>query len=102
VDGQWRELSDPSHKNRKEEKMKSGLVALCVAVSIAITMAWSGPILAGDKAPEPGTYEYQGALESGSLPTSPIGAWKEAMDSAGKTVLAEAGGAVYRIGIDTP
>jgi hypothetical protein len=87
--------------NRKEEGMKIKIGVLAVAASIAITMAWSGTVLAGDKAPERGSWEYQAAMETGSLPAGSIDAGKAAKDSADKPPLVEIGGIVYRIGIDT-
>ncbi len=80
--------------------MKTSTVALILA---AATVIAGGTALAGEKtAPEPGTREYQAALETGSLPASaPDKARKESGRANSPVPTIEVGGVVYRVGIDT-
>ena len=79
------------------------LVTIMAVVTALTTMIYARPVLAaGDKAPEPGSWEFQEALETGSLPAGYFGTDKEAKDSVDKPALVEVGGVSYRIGIDTP
>lgn len=79
------------------------LVTIMAAVMALTTMIYAGPVLAaGDKAAEPGSWEFQVAMETGSLPTGSFGTDKAAKDSADKPAVVEVGGRSYRIGIDTP
>ncbi len=80
--------------------MKTSTAALIVA---AATVIAGGTAMAGEKtAPEPGTWEYQAALETGSLPASASGKALRESDRVNSPVATiEAGGVVYRVGIDT-
>ncbi len=80
--------------------MKTSTVALILA---AATVIAGGTALAAEKkAPEPGTLEYQAALETGGLPAStPAAAHKKADPRTAQAKTIEVGGVVYRVGIDT-
>ena len=82
--------------------MRTGMVTAIMAAAIIIG---SGAALAAGqpKAPEPGSWEYRWALETGTLPASDAG--KPQKDSAradAQVATVEIGGRVYRVGIDTP
>lgn len=81
--------------------MKTSTVAAFILA--AATIIAGGTAMAGEeKAPVPGTWEYRAALETGSLPTSTPDKAAQAsarVNSPAPTV--EAGGVVYRVGIDT-
>ncbi len=79
----------------------SAVVAVIVA---AATFIGSGAALAGEKkAPEPGTWEYQAALETGKLPASDAGTVRKASGPQSASVpTIKVGGVVYRVGVDTP
>lgn len=79
------------------------LVTIMAGVMALTTMIYAGSVqAAGDKAPEPGSWEFQAAMETGSLPAGSFGTDKAAKDSADKAAHVEVGGESYRIGIDTP
>jgi len=79
------------------------LITIMAGVMALTTMIYAGPVLAaGDKAPEPGSWEFQAAMETGSLPAGYFGTDKAAKNSADKPALVEVGGQSYRIEIDTP
>ena len=82
--------------------MKAWMMAVVVA-SVAVLAVGSGAALAVEKkAPEPGTWEYQLALETGTLPASGQAKAKDASarkDAQGSVI--EVGGQFYRLGIDT-
>lgn len=78
--------------------------ALMAAVAVAATIIGSGAALANEstKAPEPGTWEYQWAMETGTLPSSgSANPQAESRPAAEPVSTVEIGGLVYRVGIDT-
>ncbi len=79
--------------------MKTLTVAAFVLA--AATFIAGGTAMAADKtAPEPGSWEYQAALETGALPASDRAMEESAqVNSPAPTV--EVAGVVYRVGIDT-
>ncbi len=81
--------------------MKTLTVAAFVLA--AATFIAGGTAMAADKtAPEPGSWEYQAALETGSLPASTGDkALQESARAKASVPTVEAGGVVYRVGIDT-
>ncbi|MCR4308893.1 MAG: hypothetical protein NUW14_02550 [Deltaproteobacteria bacterium] len=85
--------------------MKTNLFGVAVLVVAAVTMAV--PAFAGQAQtakvirPDPNAWEYQGAMETGNLPSS-SGVIKSASGLAENVPTVEYGGNVYRIGIDTP
>ena len=75
---------------------------LMVAAIMAATVIGSGAALAVEKAPEAGTWEYRVALETGSLPAPDSAkAQKESGRQDASVATVEAGGVVFRVGIDT-
>jgi hypothetical protein len=91
---------------RRRRAMKTNLVRMAVlAVVAAFTMA--GSALAGDGeaarvfTPDPNDWQYQGAMETGNLPSRLITS-KKGSGSAADFPSVEYGGVVYRIAIDTP
>ncbi len=81
--------------------MKTSTVA-AVILAAATVIAGGTAMAGGEKAPEPGTWQYQAAVEAGSLPASAPD--KTAQKSArvnSPVPTVEAGGVVYRVGIDT-
>ncbi|HZW36267.1 MAG: hypothetical protein ACM319_10215 [Deltaproteobacteria bacterium] len=79
------------------------LVTIMAVVTALTTMIYARPVLAaGDKAPEPGSWEFQAAQETGSLPAGYFGTDKAAKGSADQPAVVEVGGQSYRIGVDTP
>ncbi len=80
--------------------MKTLTLGLILA---AATVIAGGTAMAGDgKGPAPGTWEYQAALETGSLPASTGDkALQESARAKASVPTVEAGGVVYRVGIDT-
>ncbi len=80
--------------------MKTSTVALILAAATVI--AGGTAMAGGEKAPEPGTWQYQAALETGSLPAStPDKAAQESARTKAPVPTVAAGGVVYRVGIDT-
>ncbi len=74
-----------------------------MAVVVAVMVIGSGAALAAETtAPEPGTWQYQLALETGTLPASdsPKSAKADGGADASAPVI-EVGGHAYRVGIDT-
>ncbi len=74
-------------------------------VTAAAILIGSGAALAAEKtkAPEPGTWEYRWALETGTLPASDVAKAQTDSGRNDKSVATiEIGGRVYRVGIDTP
>ncbi len=81
--------------------MKTLTVAAFVLA--AATFIAGGTALAADKkAPEPGSWEYQAALETGALPAS-MGekAVQESARAKASVPTVEVAGVIYRVGIDT-
>jgi hypothetical protein len=81
--------------------MKTLMAAVVVA---AATIIGSGAAQANEatKAPEPGTWEYQWAMETGTLPSTGSAKPQNESRLAGEPVpTVEIGGLVYRVGIDT-
>jgi hypothetical protein len=72
------------------------------AVAAATALGTGASIAAEKKVPEFGTWQYQEALETGTLPSA-IKAMEAGPDAAGKPELPtiEVGGVKYRIGLDT-
>ncbi len=74
-------------------------------VAAAAIIIGSGAAFAGEKAkaPEAGTWEYQWALETGTLPAShAVKEQKNGAPAGERAATVEIGGRVYRIGLDTP
>ncbi len=83
--------------------MRTGMVTAIMAAAAIII--GSGAALAAEKpkAPEPGSWEYRWAMETGTLPASDAGTVKKDNARADAQVATvEIGGRVYRVGIDTP
>ncbi len=75
-----------------------------VSDSRSRAMSMSDPSFQADPAPEYGTFEYQKALETGTLPPGDAGTvGAPGGDTPGVRAPAiDAGGLNYRVGIDTP
>ncbi len=76
---------------------------LSALVAVSILFAGSGTALAGGKSSiESGTWEYQEALETGSLAAGPqnVLRTKNAAEAAEVPVV-KSSGIVYRVGLDT-
>lgn len=83
--------------------MRTGVGAGIVAAAAIII--GSDAALAGEqaKAPEPGTWEYRQALETGTLPASDVAKAQNNIARNDKPVATvEIGSRVYRVGLDTP
>ncbi len=68
------------------------------------SMAAAGPSFQADPAPEYGTFEYEKAMETGTLPAGDgrvVGS-PATEESRGAAPTVNAGGLSYRVGIDTP
>lgn len=76
-------------------------VAVILAGTIGIGI---GTAMAEEKAVlEPGTWQYQAALETGSLPEAGVQALKGAAGRTGDALrTVESGGVTYRVSLDTP
>lgn len=72
------------------------------AVAAAMVLGAGASIAAEAEAPEFGTWQYQEALETGTLPSA-AKAMKAELGQAGKQALPtiELGGVEFRIGLDT-
>lgn len=81
--------------------MKTLIAAVILAGTIGIGVGTAAQA-EEKKAPEPGTWRYQVALETGALPASESVKMQKESGRTGASVPAiEVGGIVYRIGIDT-
>ena len=83
----------------------SAILALFVIASAGTLYAGGGMHESKEpermSAPEPGTWEYQEALETGSLPPSEAGIPSRTDNPAGEDVETyEAGGVTFRAGVD--
>ena len=82
--------------------MRTAMVA--AGVMVAATIIGSGVAPAAEKVatPEPGTWEYRSAMETGALPSSQSVKPATEKDGSKAAVPAiEVGGVTYRLGIDT-
>ncbi len=83
--------------------MRTVMVAAIMAAA-AIVIGSGAALAAGKpKAPEPGSWEYRWAMETGTLPASDAGKVTKGRAPTGEPVVTvEIGGRAYRLGIDTP
>ena len=80
------------------------LAGMAAFAAVSAVMTWGGASLAAEKqeakTPKYGTWEYQMALETGSLPSeSATLAVQSSSDAKMPTI--EIGGVTYRISVDT-
>jgi len=93
--------NDPARRRRA---MKTNLVRMAVLVVAAVTIA--APAFAGrtqaerEMSLDPNDFEYRVALETGTLP-SDASVLKAGSGPAADVPTIEAGGVIYRVGIDT-